>query len=132
MSDRNHFSYDGVEQEKLGQVIRYGKRHFLLNVWKMDIIGSKMVELLTQNFIYLTITTTHQTKESETNKDSESIRQFRTLEDRLEFLKNGRFTQQNQTKTKRRFDHQMNIRPQRDRVIIVKVISLPVKLTQKL
>ena len=55
MSDRNHFSYDGVEQEKLGQVIRYGKRHFLLNVWKMDIIGSEMVELLTQNFIYSTI-----------------------------------------------------------------------------
>ena len=55
MSDRNHFSYDGVEQEKLGRVLRYGKRRFLQNVWKMNIIRSKMVVLLTQNFNYSTI-----------------------------------------------------------------------------
>ena len=47
-------------------------------------------------------TAINQTKESETNEDSESIRQFRTIADQPEFQKNGRFTQQNQTKTKRR------------------------------
>ena len=55
MPDRNHFSYEGVEHEKLGQVLRYGKRRFLQNVWKMDIIRSKMVGLLTQYSIYSTV-----------------------------------------------------------------------------
>ena len=55
MPGRNHFSYEGVEQEKLGRVLRYGKRRFLQNVWKMNIIRSKMVGLLTQNFNYSTI-----------------------------------------------------------------------------
>ena len=52
MPGRNHFSYEGVEQEKLGRVLRCGKRRFLQNVWKMNVITSKVVGLLTQNFNY--------------------------------------------------------------------------------
>ena len=38
-------------------------------------------------------TATNQTKESETNEDSESIRQIRTIADQPEFQKNGGFNQ---------------------------------------
>ena len=75
-------------------------------------------------------TATNQTEELETNGDSESIRQIRTIADQPEFQQNGGSNQKIQN-DEPSGEEPMNIAAQRDRKIIVKSDILTCQIEPK-